>query len=162
VLPIELVSAEVFAKACQLEGSVAFAVSTSILFSELHAAATNPSVPSEPIDLSAVPTAYHEFADVFSKNKANMLALHREFDLKIELEEGTHPPLGTLYSLSPSELEALHTFLDKHLASGFIRPSSSTHAAPMLFVCKKDGSLRLCVDFRGLNKITKKDHYPLP
>src|SRR4029077_6283852 len=80
----------------------------------------------------------------------------------IDLEEGTHPPLGTLYSLSRSELEALHTFLDKHLASGFIRPMTSAHAVPMLFVRKKDGSLRLCVDFRGLNKITKKDHYPLP
>src|SRR6266581_4374156 len=53
-------------------------------------------------------------------------------------------------------------FLDKHLASGFICPSSSTHAAPMLFICKKDGSLHLCIDFRGLNKITKKDRYPLP
>ena len=45
---------------------------------------------------------------------------------------------------------------------GSIRPSSSTHAAPVLFVRKKDGSLCLCVDFRGLNKITKKDRYPLP
>ena len=44
---------------------------------------------------------------------------------------------------------------------GFIRPSSSTHATPVLFVCKKDGSLCLCVDFRGLNKITKKDRYLL-
>ena len=45
---------------------------------------------------------------------------------------------------------------------GFIRPSSSAHAALVLFIHKKDGSLRLCMDFRGLNKITKKDHYPLP
>jgi hypothetical protein len=105
---------------------------------------------------------YHEFTDVFSKSKANTLAPHREYDLKIDLEEGTHPPLGTLYSLSLSELEALRTFLDEHLANGFIRPSSSAHAAPVLFVRKKDGSLRLCVDFRGLNKIMKKDRYPLP
>src|SRR6266581_3057285 len=106
--------------------------------------------------------AYHEFAEVFSKSKANTLALHCEYDLKIELEEGMHPPLGTLYSLSPIELEALRTFLDKHLVSGFIRPSSSAHAAPMLFICKKDGSLHLCMDFRGLNKIMKKDRYLLP
>ena len=45
---------------------------------------------------------------------------------------------------------------------GFIHPSSSAHAAPLLFVCKKDGSLHLCINFRGLNKIMKKDHYPLP
>ena len=77
------------------------------------------------------------------------------------LEEGTQPPLGNLYSLSTSELEALCKFLDEHLATGFICPSSSAHAMPVLFVCKKDGSLHLCVDFRGLNKITKKDRYPL-
>jgi hypothetical protein len=74
----------------------------------------------DPTDLSGVPKAYHEFADVFSKSNANILAPHREHDLKIDLEEGTHPPVGTLYSLSPTELEALRTFLDEHLASGFI------------------------------------------
>jgi len=114
------------------------------------------------VDLSAVPQEYHEFADIFSKSKANTLAPHREYNLKIKLKEGTHPPLGTLYSLSPFELEALQTFLDEHLASGFICPSSSSHAAPVLFVWKKDGSLCLCIDFRGLNRITKKDRYPLP
>src|SRR4029077_9021599 len=93
---------------------------------------------------------------------ANTLAPHREYDLRIDLEEGTHPLLGTLYSLSPSELEALQTFLEEHLASGFIPHSSSAHGAPALFVRKKDGSLRLCVDFRGLNKITKKDRSLLP
>jgi hypothetical protein len=67
-----------------------------------------------------------------------------------------------LYSLSPTELEALRAFIDEHLATGFIKPSSSAHAAPVLFVRKKDGSLRLCMDFRGLNRITKKDRYPLP
>src|SRR4029077_12021694 len=155
---IEIVSPAAFARACLLEGSVAFSLSTPIRTSELRAT----SVASEPTDLSAVPKAYHEFAEVFSKSKANTLAPHREYDLRIDLEEGTHPPLGTLYSLSPSALEALRTFLEEHLASGFIRPSSSAHAAPMLFIHKKDGSLRLCVDFRGLNKITKKDRYPLP
>ena len=70
-----------------------------------------------------------------------------------------HPPL---YSLSSLELEALRTFLDEHLNMGFIRASWSPHAAPILFVWKKDGSLRLCLDFWALNKVTKKDHYPLP
>ena len=67
-----------------------------------------------------------------------------------------------MYSLSPSELWTLREFLDEHLSLGFIRPTSSPHGAPVLFVKKKDGSLRLCVDFRGLNRITKKDRYPLP
>ena len=110
----------------------------------------------------AVPKDYHEFANVFSKAKASVLAPHRDFDLKIDLEEGATLPPRRLYSLSPIELEALRTFIDENLRFGFIRPTSSPHAAPVLFVKKKDGSLRLCVDYRGLNKISKKDHYPLP
>src|SRR3981189_3038997 len=70
-----------------------------------------------------------------------------------------HPPL---YSLSSSELEVLRTFLDEHLNMGFIRASRSPHTALILFVRKKDSSLQLCVDFRALNKVTKKDRYPLP
>src|SRR6266705_2231041 len=154
---IELVSPAAFAKACQLEGSIAYCLSIPSRGAELRAAPA-----PEPMDLSAVPQEYHEFADVFSKSKANTLALHREYDLKIKLEEGTHPPLGTLYSLSLFELEALWMFLDEHLASGFICPSSSSHAAPILFIRKKDGSLHLCIDFQGLNRITKKDRYLLP
>ena len=59
-------------------------------------------------------------------------------------------------------MTALRQFLDENLRNGFIWPSNSSHGAPILFVKKKDGSLRLCVDFRGLNKISKKDRYPLP
>ena len=113
-------------------------------------------------DLSAIPLEYYNYTDVFSKVKASELPPHCKYDLKIDLEEGTSPPLGTIYSLSPVELETLQTFIDENLCTGFIQPSSSPHAAPVLFVKKKDGSLQLCVDFRGLNKISKKDHYPLP
>jgi hypothetical protein len=67
-----------------------------------------------------------------------------------------------MYSLSRTELEALRTFIEEHVHIGFICPSNSPHGAPILFVHKKDGSLCLCVDYRGLNKITKKDCYPLP
>jgi hypothetical protein len=72
------------------------------------------------------------------------------------------PPPGPVYSLSPLELEALCGFLDENIWSGFICPSASKHSAPVLFVKKKNGSLQLCVDFRALNCITKKDWYPLP
>ena len=91
-----------------------------------------------------------------------MLAPHHEHDLKINLEDSASSPLGATYSLSSSELGSLHEFLDEHLAMGFIHPSSSAHATLVLFVCKKDGSLYLCVDFQGFNKITKKDRYLLP
>jgi len=67
-----------------------------------------------------------------------------------------------VYSLSQTELGVLRTFIDEHLSYSFIRQSTSAHGAPVLFVRKKDGSLHLCVDYRGLNKISKKDCYPLP
>ena len=67
-----------------------------------------------------------------------------------------------MYSLSQSELQVLREFIDEHIRIGFIWPSSSPHRAPVLFVHKKDGSLWLCMDFRGLNKISKMDRYPLP
>jgi hypothetical protein len=60
------------------------------------------------------------------------------------------------------ELTAIGEFLDKHLSIGFIRLTKSPYGAPVLFIKKKDGSLRLCVDFHGLNAITQKDKYPLP
>ena len=155
-----IISAPAFALACRLEGSIQFSLQIRPQESDLHSASIISE--SESSELSRVPPDYHDFADVFSKSKADTLALHREHDLKIDLEEGASPPIGTTYSLSPSELESLRTFLDEHLTMGFIHPSSSAHAAPVLFVRKKDGSFHLCVDFRGLNKITKKDRYPLP
>src|SRR3979490_1599676 len=117
---------------------------------------------SVPVDLENVPKEYHNFADVFSKAKAETLSPHRPYDLKITLEDGAKMPHPPLYSLSNSELEVLCTFIDEHLNIGFIRSSRSPHATPILFVRKKDGSLRLCIDFRTLNKVTKKDCYPLP
>ena len=156
--PITIISAPAFALACRLEGSVQFSLKIHPQESDLCSTSTT----SNDSDLSGIPPDYHDFADVFSKSKADTLAPHREHDLKINLEEGASPPIGTTYSLSPSDLESLRTFLDEHLAMGFIRPSFSAHAAPVIFVRKKDGSLCLCMNFRGLNKITKKDHYPLP
>src|SRR5262249_44412088 len=145
-------------RACRMPGSSNFCLN---LRSAACSAGAS-SVPDEPIDLSTVPAEYHEFADVFSKARADTLAPHRPYDLSINLEEGSSPPVGTIYSLSSAELSALREFIDENLASGFIRSSNSPHGAPVLFVRKKDGSLRLCVDYRGLNRITKKDRYPLP
>src|SRR5882724_10070729 len=112
--------------------------------------------------MSTIPEDYHDFVDVFSKSKAGKLADHRPYDLKITLDEGTSLPFGPIYSLSQEELVALHKFIDENLATGFICPSHSSHGAPVLFIWKKDDSLRLCIDFRGLNRISQKDWYPLP
>ena len=64
--------------------------------------------------------------------------------------------------MKEKELEELRDYLGKNLSRGWIRESDSPVGAPILFVKKKDGSLRLCVDYRGLNAVTKKDRYPLP
>ncbi len=80
----------------------------------------------------------------------------------IELVEGKQPPYGPIYALSPVELETLKTYIETHLKTGFIRPSKSPAGAPILFDKKPDGSLRLCVDYRGLNNLMIKNRYPLP
>jgi hypothetical protein len=113
-------------------------------------------------DLSHIPACYHDFADVFSKAKANVLPPHRPYDHTIDLEPESTIPYGPIYRLSEIELAALRDFIEEYTAKGFIRPSKSPAGAPILFVKKKDGSLRLCVDYRSLNKITRKDRYPLP
>jgi len=117
---------------------------------------------AETPDLSNVPSEYHKFADVFSQTKAEILPPHRPYDLKINLEEGAQPLVGPIYSLSASEQEFLKEFIQENLNMCFIQPTSSLYGALVLFVKKKDSSLRLCVDFRGLNRISKKDCYPLP
>ena len=129
---------------------------------ELSGHATSIPETYDPVDLQDVPEDYHDFADVFSKAKANTPAPHRPYDLKIILEDGKEPPQPPIYPLSTSELKTLREFLDEHLNIGFIQPSRSSHGAPILFVKKKDGLLQLCGDFRVLNKVTKKDRYPLP
>ena len=89
------------------------------------------------------------------------LAPHRPYDLKIDLEEGAVPLVTPMYPLSQVELQTLCEFIEEHLRASFIRSTTSPHGAPVLFVKKKDGGLCLCIDFRGLNKISKKDRYPL-
>jgi hypothetical protein len=154
---VSMVNAAVFLRAAKLQGSQTF----RIFLSESGGLQSAPTS-DDSVEFDKIPEEYHEFADVFSKSKANTLAEHRPYDLKINLEENTSPPPGTMYSLSQLELETLRKFIDENLAMGFIRPTRSSHGAPVLFIKKKDGSLRLCVDFRGLNRITKKDRYPLP
>lgn len=109
-----------------------------------------------------VPAEYHDFAKLFSEVQAHKLPPHRHYDHRIPLKEGFTPPFGPLYSLSRAELPELRAWLQDNLSRGFIRASSSPAGAPILFVKKKDGSLRLCVDYRGLNEGTIKNRYPLP
>uniref|UniRef100_A0A3B1J8V9 CCHC-type domain-containing protein n=1 Tax=Astyanax mexicanus TaxID=7994 RepID=A0A3B1J8V9_ASTMX len=116
----------------------------------------------EAADLSRVPTDYHDLGEVFSKKKAQILPPHRPCDMAIDLLPGTSPPRGRLFSLSGPERRAMEEYIQEALALGFIRPSSSPAGAGFFFVGKKDGGLRPCIDYRGLNKITVKNRYPLP
>ena len=84
-----------------------------------------------------------------------------EKDFTIGLVEGAKPPYGPLYRMSPAELEEVRRQLEDLLAKGWIRPSESPYGAPILFVRKKDGSLRMAVDYRRLNALTKKNRTPV-
>lgn len=109
-----------------------------------------------------LPEKYSDYADVFSKQEADKLPPHRPYDHAIPLVDGTTAPFGPVYNLSQTELQALHEYIKENLDKGFIRRSESPAGAPILFVKKKDGSLRLCVDYRGLNKVTIPNRCPLP
>ncbi|GBG88131.1 hypothetical protein CBR_g46620 [Chara braunii] len=80
----------------------------------------------------------------------------------IEIGSGSRTPKGAVYRISPRDLEELRKKLDKLLEKGWIRPSSSFFGAPVLFVPNKEGELRLCIDYRGMNEITVKNVEPLP
>ncbi|GBG75978.1 hypothetical protein CBR_g21220 [Chara braunii] len=86
----------------------------------------------------------------------------RPIQHRIEIEPGSRTPKGAVYRMSPRELEELRKQLDELLEKGWIRPSSSPFGAPVLFVPKKEGKLRMCIDYRGLNAITVKNAEPLP
>ncbi|CAN6728768.1 unnamed protein product [Malus baccata var. baccata] len=103
-----------------------------------------------------------EFANVMPKELPKKLPPRREVDHAIELEPGAKPPSKSPYRMSPPELEELRKQLNELLDAGYIQPSKSPYGAPVLFQRKKDGSLRLCIDYRALNKITIKNKYPLP
>ena len=117
---------------------------------------------SSPAHCEQVQDLLRNFSDVFPKELPSGLPPERSSDFKIELTPGATPQKKGLYRMSNKELDELKVQLDGLLSQGFIRPSVSPWGAPVLFVSKKDGSLRLCIDYRGLNKVTVKNGFPLP
>ena len=110
-----------------------------------------------------IPTKYSDFSDIFLEEKASILLEITELNqYAIELQESHQPPYRPIYSLGPVELESLKTYIKTNLANGFIWLSKSPADAPILFVGKPNGSLRLCVDYWGFNNLTIKNRYPLP
>jgi hypothetical protein len=105
---------------------------------------------------------YHEFTKVFDEEEFKVLPLHRPYDLAIDLKEGAKLHYGPLYSMTEIESQTLKKWIEDELAAGKICQSESEAGAPVMFVKKADRSLRLVVDYRHLNEVTKKNVYPLP
>jgi hypothetical protein len=102
-----------------------------------------------------------EFLEVFSDD-ITKLQSEREVEFAVDLVPGMSPISIAPYRMSASELSELKKQLEELIEKQFIRPSVSPWGAPMLLVKKKDGSMRLCVDYGQLNKVTIKNRYPLP
>ncbi|XP_056683826.1 uncharacterized protein [Spinacia oleracea] len=102
-----------------------------------------------------------EFPDVFPEDIPD-IPPDREVEFTIELIPGTAPISKAPYRMAPAETKELKDQIEDLLNKGYIRPSVSPWGAPVLFVKKKDGSLRLCIDYRELNQVTIKNKYPLP
>jgi hypothetical protein len=103
-----------------------------------------------------------EFPNVMLEKLPDELPSRRQVDHVIEVMLGVAPPAKAPYRMSHEELKKLKVQLEELLAKGYIKPSKSPYGAPVLFVHKKDVALRMCVDYRTLNKVIMKNLYPLP
>jgi len=119
---------------------------------------SNKEIPKEEI----IGKYYSKYKIVFEKKQSEKLPPHREYDIAIELIPGGQLYFGPIYSLTVDETKALKEYIQENLKKKFIRKSKSPAGAPVLFVRKHDGTLRLCVDYRRLNAITIRNSYPIP
>ncbi len=106
---------------------------------------------------------YHDFLNVFFKEKVDILSSHRKHDHRIELEkdhESNHEYVS-LYNLSEDELLLMKKYFKEHLNKKFIESSTASYVSSILFAKKSDDELRFCVDYRKLNVITKKNKYSI-
>jgi len=116
----------------------------------------------EEVQLERLPKPYWQYKELFENEKAEMLAPRRTFDHAIDLKDRATPPWGPIYPMSAYQLEELNKYVHKMLAEGKIVHSKSTAGGPILFVPNLHGRLRLCVDYRQLNKLTILNKYPVP
>jgi hypothetical protein len=124
--------------------------------------AAQPTDSSTSIRTVDIPDEYRKYDKLFQETLKTGLPEHSNYDHEIPLKEGTQPNFYKIYPLNEEKLKALQEYIDEHLAKGDIRPSTSLAGYPILFMPKKNGKLRLCVDYRQLNDITIKNRYPLP
>ena len=109
--------------------------------------------------ISKIPVV-DEYADIFPYEIPE-LPPNRDIDFSIDLIPGVVPVSAASYRMAPTKLAELKKQIEDLLEKRFIRPSASPWGAPMLLVKQKDGSSRLCVDYRQMNKLTIKNKYPL-
>lgn len=133
-----------------------------VLSSSSGTASINTVVPVDSELANASASAITDYRDVFPDELPPGLPPVRSVDHKIELVAGSTPPSRPMFRQSATELAELKEQLAGLTKSGFIQPSKSPYGAPILFVKKKDGTTRMCVDYRALNDITIKNSYPLP
>ena len=114
----------------------------------------------EALKLDDIPVV-REFSDVFPKDLLG-IPIDREIEFSIDLLLGTSPISKAPYRMALTELKELKDQLQELLEKGFIRPSASPWGAPVLFMKKKDGTMRLCINYRELNQVTVRNKYPLP
>ncbi|KAH9269149.1 hypothetical protein BASA83_008768 [Batrachochytrium salamandrivorans] len=121
-----------------------------------------PFVEVSPVSDVSVPSdILSSFSSLFSEDQAETLPPHRDFDCAIDLKPASEPFHGKIYQLTREEDKVMQEWIKDNLRKGFIRNSSSPHGAPCFFVKQKD-KLRLCMDYRGLNRNTVKDRNPIP
>jgi hypothetical protein len=126
----------------------------------LATSAVPPEAPEGFVPETKMQALLGEYEDVFAELSG--LPPERDSGHTIPLEPGHQPPAKRMYRLSPSEQEEVRKQVTDLLAKGYIEPSRSPFGAPVIFVAKADGTLRMCLDYRALNKITVKRRYPMP
>ncbi|KAH9265142.1 hypothetical protein BASA83_011374 [Batrachochytrium salamandrivorans] len=136
--------------------------SKSVSFAETIQTEVYPFLEASSVSETPIPPEINkEFSTVFSESQADILPAHRSFDCTINLSSSAEPSYGRIYQLTREEDKVMQEWIAENLAKGFIRNSSSPYGAPCFFVKQKD-KLRLCMDYRGLNRQTIKDRNPYP
>lgn len=113
-------------------------------------------------NFAAIQDVLNEYSDLMPDKLPTILPPRRHVDHQIELEAGARPPAKVPYQLSRPETAELRKQLAELVEAGYLQPSRSPYATLVLFQRKKEGMLRLCMDYRTLNKLTIKNKYPLP
>jgi hypothetical protein len=136
-------------------------VVTELFMHDLEGVCHRVSVDGKEANLLEAIRVVSEFPDVFPENLPGMPP-ERKVEFAIELEPRTAPISKRAYRVFGPELVEFNKQIDELLEKGYIRPSTLPWAAPVLFVEKKDGTKRMCIDYRALNEVTIKNKYPLP